>query len=435
MDNQRADHGKAGLHVLVVGGNWPPETFLARLYRGLCEAGVQVSIAGSVPPNHSWMSQPNFRWIPRPAFHRRSLRRRPASWARSLAAVARAPRQSWRLAQLAAEGAGFKSRLYRWNRLFPFLGEKPDVIYFPWNSAAIANPALFHLGCPVVISCRGSQINIAPHDPDRPALTQQLRTTLEAAAAVHCVSEAIKGEASQYGLDPYKARVIRPAVDPQFFVPAARMPPGRAPFQVVSTGTLNWHKGHEYALLAVRRLVDDGLDVRYHLVGGGPEKERVLYTIADLELESHVVLHGKLSAAGVRDILQQSHVFLLPSLSEGIANAALEAMACGMPVVSTDCGGMREAIADGVEGVIVPVRDPGAIAGALKRLIAEPALANRLGEAARRKILQSFSLDSHIHEWVDLFQSVAECPARGVCAADREYARGETPDVVPSSVY
>jgi glycosyltransferase involved in cell wall biosynthesis len=96
---------------------------------------------------------------------------------------------------------------------------------------------------------------------------------------------------------------------------------------------------------------------------------------------------------------------------------------------------MREAIADGVEGVIVPVRDPGAIAGALKRLIAEPALANRLGEAARRKILQSFSLDSHIDEWVDLFQTVAECPARGVCAADREYARGERRTSYPARVY
>ena len=113
----------------------------------------------------------------------------------------------------------------------------------------------------VVVSCRGSQVQVAPHNPQRQTLTEGLRATFEKAAAVHCVSEAIKREAEAYGLDPEKAFVIRPAVDAEFFCPSE----SRAwadHLRVVSVGSLIWTKGYEYTLMAVRRLVDQGLDVR-----------------------------------------------------------------------------------------------------------------------------------------------------------------------------
>ena len=86
-------------------------------------------------------------------------------------------------------------------------------------------------------------------------------------------------------------------------------------------------------------------------------------------------LLGALPPVAVRDRLRQSDVFVLPSLSEGFCNAAVEAMACGLPVVMTNCGGVREGVADGVEGFIVPVRDPEAMAAAIERLAKDPALA------------------------------------------------------------
>ena len=83
-------------------------------------------------------------------------------------------------------------------------GQPADVIYFPWNSAAISYVALFDLGIPVLVSCRGSQVNVGPHNPGRTELRDGLRVTLSRAAGVHCVSKAIETEAKAYGLDPDK---------------------------------------------------------------------------------------------------------------------------------------------------------------------------------------------------------------------------------------
>jgi len=104
-------------------------------------------------------------------------------------------------------------------------------------------------------------------------------------------------------------------------------------------------------------------------------------------------------------------VFLLSSLSEGISNAALEAMACGLPVVTTDCGGMREAVTDGIEGFVVPVRDPEAMAEALLRLWKDPELRRRMGEAARERVLREFRLDQQISAFLALFKDVIESSA------------------------
>jgi glycosyltransferase involved in cell wall biosynthesis len=139
------------------------------------------------------------------------------------------------------------------------------------------------------------------------------------------------------------------------------------------------------------------------IIGDGPEHQRLLYTIQDLGLEGSVRLRGRLSPTGVRQRLQAADAFLLSSLSEGLSNAALEAMACGLPVVTTDCGGMREAITDGIEGLITPVRDAAALALALERLWQIPDLRQRMGEAGRRRILSDYTLKRQIDQFVDLF--------------------------------
>jgi glycosyltransferase involved in cell wall biosynthesis len=98
-------------------------------------------------------------------------------------------------------------------------------------------------------------------------------------------------------------------------------------------------------------------------------------------------------------------------LSEGLSNAALEAMACGLPVVTTDCGGMPEAITDGVEGFVVPLRDPHAMAKALSALASDVELRRRMGKAGRDRVLKQFTLGRQIEEFVSLLEDVARCRA------------------------
>jgi colanic acid/amylovoran biosynthesis glycosyltransferase len=399
-----ADPG--GLRLLVVGAAWPPETFIARLLQGLAQAGIQVTLAAARKPAGEWLSQPNLRWLFTPSWERPAVERALHLFTQAAGAARRGGKDLRTLSSQLRRLKSRRERLAEWQRLLPFAGRRWDVIYFPWNSAAIEYLPLFDLGMPAVISCRGSQINVAPHNPQRGALRHGLRQTFEKAEAVHCVSHAILREAAGYGLDPRKARVIYPAVDVEFFTPLAAGEREARSFHIVTTGSLIWRKGYEYALMAMRRLKDRGVPVDFEIIGSGPERQRLLYTIDDLGLQDCARLAGRLPPETVRQRLQQADAFLLSSLSEGLSNAALEAMACGLPVVTTDVGGMGEAIRDGVEGLLTPPRDPAALAEALERLWRDPALRARLGAAGRGRVLRDFSLPAQVAQFVELFNSL-----------------------------
>jgi colanic acid/amylovoran biosynthesis glycosyltransferase len=389
------------LRVLVVGINWPPETFVQRLVIGLAEAGVAVTVATAQAPDH-----PALAWLPTPAWAGPP----PLRLARLGAMLIQARHAHRDLASFArhlAARPGLQRQLNGWWQLLPFAGQRWDVIYFPWNSAAISMLPLFDLDMPVVVSCRGSQVSTAPLNPERAAHKAGLTRTFQRATAVHCVSTAIVADAQRYGLDPAKACVIRPSIDPDFFYPLAqRRSVTDAQLNLITTGNLIWLKGYEYLLLALWRLRSKGIDAALTIIGDGSEIQRLRYTIHDLALEPHVRLLGKLAPEQVRAQLWHADVFVLTSLSEGIANVVLEAMACGLPVVTSDCGGMREAVDDGVEGFVTPVRDPEATAAALARLAVDEALRRRMGEAGRVRVLREFTLALQVQAFSDLFYRV-----------------------------
>jgi len=223
---------------------------------------------------------------------------------------------------------------------------------------------------------------------------------------VHCVSEATRHDACRLGLHPAKATVIRPAIESNLFRPATAPRSKDGVFSVVTVGTLIWVKGHEWALQAIRRVADSGINVRFDIIGDGPDRQRVLYTMADLHLVDRVRCLGRLAPEEVLRRVQQADAFLLSSLSEGISNAVLEAMSCGVPVVTTECGGMREAVTDGVEGFVAPVRDEEELAKGLLRLAGDSQMRQRMGQAGRARIEREFRLDRQIEQWLQLFRHV-----------------------------
>ncbi|MDQ6915641.1 MAG: glycosyltransferase family 4 protein [Actinomycetota bacterium] len=295
---------------------------------------------------------------------------------------------------------------------------RPDVVVFEWHGAAVTFLPLFDVWrCPIATSCRGSDISVYPHVPGREEYVRHLPDVLGRASAVHCVSESLKWEAVEFGLDPAKARVIRPAVDPEVFRPSARngRPGADGVPRLISVGWLRWQKGHEYGLEAIRWLVDRGLPVHLDVVGGlaseehfkRGERERILHTVADLGLEAHVRLRGHLPSTEVARRLRASDVFLHPAVTEGIPNALVEAMACGVPVVAARCGGIPEVVTDGVQGFVVPPREPEPLAEAVLRLAKDAGLRRRMGQAGRARVLSELTVEREHSAFAAMYREIA----------------------------
>lgn len=404
------------LHLLEVGVRWPPETFLCWKLEGLAARGVRVTVASrSIFDPDARLCGVELVELPQRAEpEQRPVRRQVV--ALLFTAPLRLARLLWNIRHLPPAyrrrygGATGLLAMY-----LPLARLRPDVVHFEWNSAAAVYLPMFDVwACPVVTSCHGSDLSAYPYVPGQEHYAVRLREVMSRVRAVHCVAESTKRDAMKFDLDPAKARVIRQGVDPDVFRPATGEITDVRALRVIAVGWLRWMKGYEYALAAIRAAVDRGVPVQFEILGGDPteeigersERERILHTVADLDLEGRVRVRGKVSSAEVARALQASDVLLHASLDEGLPTVLLEAMACGLPVVATDCGGVSEAFTDGVEGFLVAPRDPEPLAEALLRLWEDPGLRARMGQAGRSTVQSRFTLERQLGEFLAMYREV-----------------------------
>lgn len=189
-----------------------------------------------------------------------------------------------------------------------------------------------------------------------------------------------------------KARVpvITMGVDTARFRPASDA--GRAVPQFVSIARLNMTKGHVFFLRAMRQVLDQGYELTYAIAGDGPARDMIQTEVAALGLEAEVRFLGAISQDEVLQVLQGADGFVLTSFGHGEAApvAVMEAMAVGLPVICSRIGGTADMITDGVDGLLVAQQDVSAIGNALRKLVEDPALRRRIGEAARTRAVAQF---------------------------------------------
>lgn len=170
---------------------------------------------------------------------------------------------------------------------------------------------------------------------------------------------------------------------------------------VGTVAELHQVKGLPYAIEAIATLCKKYPTIRYVIVGEGQMRPALETQIAKNNLQHHVFLLGS-----VREAPLYGHaydVFLLPSLSEAIGLALLEAGLAALPTVATRVGGMPEIIIDEETGLLIPPRDPGAIAQALTTLFTDTSLQQRLGTALRQHVKTEFSLERVVRETFALY--------------------------------
>jgi glycosyltransferase involved in cell wall biosynthesis len=177
---------------------------------------------------------------------------------------------------------------------------------------------------------------------------------------------------------------------------AERREPSRAP-HILTVGRLVAKKGFPVLLDALAIVRDRRLDFRCTVVGRGPLEQALREQIARLALQDRVTLAGALPESDVAELYRSVDLFALACEVEangdrdGIPNVVIEAMASGLPVVSTDVSGLPECVERGVTGLLVPERQPLALADAIARLISAPDLAARMGRAGRAKVEREFA--------------------------------------------
>jgi colanic acid/amylovoran biosynthesis glycosyltransferase len=227
-----------------------------------------------------------------------------------------------------------------------------------------------------------------------------LREKLDRASFVFCISDFCRSQL--YQLTPSslwpRFEVVRLGVDPVMLSPQSRTNssaitgPGPRILEIVCVGRLAPAKGHLILLEALRLLRERGAPVRLTIVGAGPDRPVLDAFVALHKLDDQVTLTSALSHTHTLTHLRRADIFALASFSEGMPVSLMEAMALGLPCVSTSVAAIPELIRSGVDGLLVPPANPQALADAIESLASDSAFRKSLGQSARQRIISQYNL-------------------------------------------
>ena len=320
-----------------------------------------------------------------------------------------------------ANGAAWRQRfeMSRYNRVIQsvLLSENIDVIYspfaWPFNTAGL-HPAKA-CGVPVVVSLRGVDVLVEESIGYGRMLNatqrSQMSITLRGVDHVIGVSQALIDRGIALGADPDHVSVVLKGVNLSQFGPDESLIarkrlalPER--LTILFVGNLIPRKG--FALLlqafaAVRRSV---CNVQLVICGDGPEMKALQTQIRELEIESSVIVAGRIGRDLIADYFRACDVFVLPSLTEGSGNVLVEAGACAKPLVGTDVAGIPDYIEDGVTGFLFQKGNAADLSQKLLAILSNPRMARRMGVAAQRGVEEKHTYDGMLDHLLDLFKQV-----------------------------
>ena len=298
---------------------------------------------------------------------------------------------------------------------------RPDLLVAHWvipngpPAALVARVARL----PLVVSLHGSDVYLAER---RRPIGRAARAAFRAAAAVTACSPDLAERALGLGAAAPATTVIPYGVDPARFRPGE--PASRATVRrelgladderlVLAGGRLVHKKGLDVAIdaFAAPPLAEEGRAARLVLFGDGDLRDALEAQVARLGLGSRVLFAGRVERDRIPGLFAAADLFLLPSVHDhagnvdGLPNTLLEALATGLPVVASRVAGVPTVIDDGVEGLLVPERNPGTLAAAVAALLDDPERATRLGRAARARVERELTWPAIARRFVAVYEA------------------------------
>ncbi len=209
--------------------------------------------------------------------------------------------------------------------------------------------------------------------------------------------------ASAFGIPAKNIKVVHNGIATDTFKPLTEVE--RIPFRIMATASADQPlKGLQYLLKAIKRLSPDFPGIHLTVLGKLKEDGDTAKLLKTLDIDQHLTFVSGIETEALVRLYAEASVVVVPSVYEGFGLPAGEAMACGVPVISTNGGALPEVVGDA--GVIVPVRDDTAIAMAIADLLNHPEKRTKLGEAGRTRILKHFSWTVAAEQFVAEYREI-----------------------------
>lgn len=312
-----------------------------------------------------------------------------------LALLLSSPRRYWQSVKLAwaTHQPGIRGTIYQ---LFYFL--EAGVIanqvrkqqiqhlhnHFPDSSGTVAMLAAALGGFTFSFTMHGPYIFF---EPQRWRLDEKLKRAL----FVCCISHFCRSQGMIFAPMKHwnRLHIVHCGVDPALFNPVSHQQIGK---RLLYTGRLAAVKGLPILLESLVQVKAAHPDLLLTVVGDGADRPQLQQLTAQLGLNENVNFVGYQSQASVRQFMQETDVFVLPSFAEGLPVSLMEALAAGVPVVTTQIAGVSELVESGINGYLVPPGNVAELADRIEKLLADPALRAQMGAAGRLKVAQEFDI-------------------------------------------
>lgn len=226
--------------------------------------------------------------------------------------------------------------------------------------------------------------------------------------AVFAVSDLVRQHCIEEDhIDPDRVETIYNGLDLDNWGASSRSAPQSDKILVTTIGNIRHVKGHDVFVKAAAVIAPRFPNVCFSIAGGVLEPayfEELQALIRDLNLEGRFHFTGAIT--DLEQHLSAADIFVLPSRSEGFSNAIVEAMATSLPVIATNVGGNAEAVQNGVSGLIVPAEDSDALAAAIIRLLADPAMAKAMGIAGKQRVAERFTTEAMLLQTTAIYRKL-----------------------------
>jgi colanic acid/amylovoran biosynthesis glycosyltransferase len=283
-------------------------------------------------------------------------------------------------------------------------------IYFG-NNGLFWLPFLHHSSVPIVVSFHGADVRV---NVDSRAARRLFSDLFVSCTLVLARSESIASSLLELGCPPTKLRIQRAGIplDTFSFVPRRRPPDGA--WRLLQACRLIAKKGLELTIRTFAKFSREHPNAILTIAGDGPLRGALEDLATRLQLKGRIYFAGFVSQPALLDLYRESHLFLHPSEQtsdgdrEGIPNSLLEAMATGLPCITTRHGGIPEAVTHLESGILVRESDSEGVEDWLKRLAGDDALRDSLGAAAARTVAEKFDLVTQIEKLEAIYLNTAQ---------------------------